>query len=112
MANSLQLEGNSVVSGLGTFTYTVLAANRLEVQVKSTIPAGSGLLIVINNNGSPLVSSGGDSTNPTPTQPSLGASTIANFAAADVITVVLSSSNAVDALPNAVKSVISLFQID
>lgn len=124
MANLLLNSGNPV-AGLGTSTYTVVAAGEYTIGVRSTIPRDPGgssrssdqtfpyasaLQIVINKNGSPLVTVGGASTNPTPTQPSLAASTSVLCAAADVLTVVLSSANAVDALPNSVKSTITIFQ--
>lgn len=110
MANTLHLNTSNPFAGLGTSTLTILSAGMYTFEVKTTLPLGSGVQIVINQNGSPLVTSGGVATEPTPTQPSIGASTAVNCAAADVMTVVLSSSNAVDALPNAVKSVINVYQ--
>lgn len=124
MANSLQLNTSTVFAGLGTSTFTVITAGLYTVQFKATLPylaagspgnstvtsGGSALQVVINQNGSPVLTAGGASTNPTPTQPSLGGSVVISAAASDVITVVLSSANAVDALPNAVKTIINLFQ--
>ena len=124
MANSLQLNTASVFAGLGTTTFTVVTAGLYTVNCESFLPyrasgspgdstvtaGGSGLQIVINQNGSPVVTVGGSSTNPTPTQPILSASARLNCAATDVITVVLSSANAVDAVPNSVKSIINLYQ--
>lgn len=108
--NSLQLNQSNPVAGLGTSTYNVLTAGVYFVEVKSTIPLASALQIVINQNGSPIVTSGGTATDPTPTQESIGAACSIQCAAADVITVVLSSANAVDGLPNAVKSIVNLYQ--
>ena len=126
MANGLQLNTSTPVTGLGTQTFTVLSsqAGAMTCAVQFTIPyeasgssansastAGqSGLQIVINQNGSPILTLGGSSSNPAPTQPSLGGSVRFLAAAADVITVVLSSANAVDAVPNAVKGIINLYQ--
>lgn len=117
MANSLGLKSNPV-AGLGTFQYTVLVAGPYTIECKSTIPVAanspsgqqSNLTINIKQNSTSLVSVGGASTNPTPTQASIGTSAQALFAVNDVIQVVLSSSNAVDSIPNAVKSVINVFQ--
>lgn len=123
MANGLQLNTSTPFAGLGTATYTIVTTGIYTVSVKSTIPyiaagtsnnstvttGGSALQIVINQNGSPILTSGGVSTNPTPTQPSLGARISFQATAADVITVVFSSANAVDAVPNAVKSIINLY---
>jgi len=124
MANSLQLNTSTVVAGLGTSTFTVVTAGLYTCAVNFTIPyiasgssnnstvttGGSALQIVVNQNGSPVLTLGGVSTNPTPTQPSLGGSVRIQAAAADVITVVLTSANAVDAVPNAVKGTINLYQ--
>lgn len=125
MANTLLLNSGNPVAGLGTSTYTVLTAGEYTVGIKSTIPRDPGgsslfssqvspfasaLQIVINQNGSPVLTIGGSSTNPTPTQPSLGSSISLLCAAGDVLTVVLSSANAIDSQPNAVKSTITLYQ--
>ncbi len=122
--NSLQLNTSSPFSGLGTGTYNVLVAGNYKVTCQSTIPyeqgtsnlssvtpsTSSALQIVINQNGTPLVTVGGSASNPTPTQPSISAATEVQAAAGDVITVVLSSANAIDAVPNNVKSIINVFQ--
>lgn len=123
--NSLQLNSSTPFAGLGTATFNVLTAGLYTVDCQSTIPYNasgnslrtdqtspfaSALQIVINLNGGPVLTVGGASTNPTPTQPSLGGRTVILCAASDVITVVLSSANAVDATPNAVKSIINVFQ--
>lgn len=110
MATTLQLNATQPVAGLGTSTYTALVTSAYEVQVQTTLPAGSGVQIVVNKNGTPVVTVGGVAANPTPTQPSIGAQCRIQATATDVINVVLSSSNAVDSQPNAVKSTIALFQ--
>jgi hypothetical protein len=121
--NSLQLNESTPFAGLGTSTFNVLTAGLYTVSCNSTIPfvqgtsadssstvGQSGLQIVINQNGTPVVTVGGSATNPTPTQPSIGAVARIQAAASDVLTVVLSSSNAVDSVANAVKSIINVYQ--
>ena len=122
--NSLQLNNSSPFSGLGTATYNVLSAGLYTVNCSSTIPyeqgtsnnssvtpsVSSALQIVINQNGTPVVTVGGSASNPTPTQPSMSAVARIQAAASDVITVVLSSANAIDAVPNMVKSTINVYQ--
>lgn len=110
MANALQINAGNPIAGLGTFEYTNLSAGFITVDIKTTLPLGSALQILIKKNGSTLITLGGVATNPTPTQLSMGGGVKVNCAAADVIGVVLSSANAVDALPNAVKSNITLYQ--
>lgn len=126
MANSLQLNTATVFAGLGTSTFTVVTPGLYTVDANSTIPHDSGtslntaqeatspnasaLQIVINLNGAPQLTVGGSASNPTPTQPTLGGRVRLACVATDVITVVLSSANAIDAQPNTVKSIINLFQ--
>lgn len=69
-------------------------------------PAISGLDIVISQNSTVLARYG----SPSPTQPLMGGSVLVSAAANDVITVVLSSLSAADNVPNAVKSIINVFQ--
>lgn len=122
--NSFNVNTSTVVAGLGTQTCNVTTAGLYTLAVNFTIPyrasgmpgdststAGqSGLQIVVNVNGVPALTLGGSATNPAPTQPLLGGSVHFQAAANDVITVVLSSANAVDAVPNAVKGTINFFQ--
>jgi len=122
MANSLGLNSNAV-AGLGTFAYTVVTPGMYSLNVQSTLPYESGtyndssvvpsvasaLQIVIKQNASTLVTVGGAATNPTPTQPSLSAGFKIQAVAGDVLSVVLSSANAIDNQPNSVKSNINLF---
>jgi hypothetical protein len=127
MANTLLLNSGNSVNGLGTQTYTVVTAGIYTVQVQATLPRDAGgtnlysyqispqasaLEIVVNQNGTPIVTIGGASNDPTPSQPSLGTSCRIQCAAGDVITVVFSSANAVDAIPNNVKSTITIYQGD
>ena len=121
--NAFNPNSSTVVAGLGTQTCNVVTAGLYTCAVNFTIPyvpAGSsansastagqsGLQIVVNQNGTPVLTLGGSSSNPTPTQPSLGGSVRIACAANDVITVVLSSANAVDAALNAVKGTINFY---
>lgn len=123
--NSVQLNTSSPFAGLGTATFNVVTAGLYTVAVTSTIPyvaagsadtsttaaldpAASALSILIKLNGSTVT--GGTSVAPTPTQPSVGLTVRIQAAASDVITVVFSSSAQADAAPNAVKSIINLYQ--
>jgi len=126
MANSLQINNSNVFAGLGTATYVVptgVATSLYTVQVKSTIPAQLGqsydssslvgqsaLQIQVKKNTVAQLTVGGSATNPTPTQQSIGGSVVLSLAAGDQLDVVFSSANAVDAVPNAVKSIINVFQ--
>ncbi len=91
------------VVGLGTFTYTVdVAGLRFISAVASEVPP-SGLSIVINNNGSPIASS----ATPTDAQQIVSAQILTSCALNDVITVVISSSSAIDQQLNTVKTEIN-----
>jgi hypothetical protein len=121
--NSLQLNTSTPWAGLGTATYTVVSAGAYTITALATLPfaqgtynntqaqsAVSGLSIVINQNGTPIVSVGGTAgNNPSPTQPEMSCGTTLTCAAGDVITVVLSSSQIADNTPNAVKASLNLF---
>lgn len=120
--NSMNLNSSVPFSGLGTLTFNVLVDGNYQVEVQSTIPnllggsaydssstvGGSGLSIVVNNNGSPLYTMSA----PTPSQKAMGGSIRFHCVATDVITVVFSSSDDDDYKKNynAVQSVVNLFQ--
>ena len=124
MTNSLQLNTSTVFAGLGTNTFTVVTAGLYTVSFKSFIPyiasgtsgdssvttGGSALQVVVNQNtgGGPVAKLTIGS--PSPTQPLMGGSVSLQCGAGDVITVVLTSSAAVDNTLNAIKSIINLFQ--
>lgn len=126
--NSLQINNSTVFAGLGTASFTVITTGLYTLGFKSTIPAivagskndstatagGSALQVVVNQDtgGGPVakLTVGGAATNPTPTQQSIGGRVTLQCTAGDVLTVVLTSANAVDAVPNAVKTTINLFQ--
>lgn len=106
MSNTLILNQTQVLSGLATMTYTVPSAGTYNVKVDLTEVPPSGLSIVINKNGSPIL-----------TAPTLGQTQSAQqlkfaflAAATDVITVVVSSSTFNDEQLNNVKSNISIGQ--
>jgi hypothetical protein len=122
--NSLGLNANEV-AGLGTFSYTVPvgAGGLYTLSCQSTLPyeqgtynnssvvpsVASALQIVIQQNSTPLITIGGSAANPTPTQPSMGTSARIQASAGDVLSVILSSANAIDAQPNSVKSIVNLY---
>lgn len=66
----------------------------------------SGLVLTIKHNTTII----GMASQPTPTQPLEGVSTTVQCTAGDTITVITSSLAAADALPNAVKGIINIFQ--
>jgi hypothetical protein len=122
--NSLNYNVSTPVTGLGSQTFNATQAGLTTVAFNFTIPyiasgtsgnstvttGQSGLQVVVNQNGTPVLTSGGTSSNPSPYQASLAGQVVINCAVNDVITVVLSSANAVDAVPNAVKGIINIFQ--
>lgn len=122
MANSLSTIASTPWTGLGTATYNMLTSAMYTVQVQMIIPyvasgssdnsaaaaldpAASALQIVVNNNGSPVLTLSA----PSPTQPSLSGAVTFSGTAGNNITVVLTSANASDAVPNAVKGLINVF---
>lgn len=120
--NSMNLNSSIPFSGLGTVTLNAPNTGIYEVRVKSTIPnqlggssydssstvGGSGLSIVVNKNGSAQYTMSA----PTPSQKAMGGSVQFQATAADVITVVFSSSDNDDSKANlnAVQSVVNIFQ--
>lgn len=93
--------GTSTAAANGTaspgFSYAVTQAG--------SYGQSSGLVVTINNGATNLYTL----SNPSPTQPSLSGGIITQCTAADVITVVFSSSAPADQLANAVKSVVNIF---
>lgn len=124
MANSFVANQAASIAGTGDFTFTVVDAGSYTLSCKTTIPcdpsgsslksdatdpAQSALQIVLKQNSTTLVTVGGTATNPTPRQGSMAASTTMLCSAGDVVHVVLSSANAIDAVANNVKSVINFY---
>lgn len=117
--NSLSPIQSTPVVGLATQTYNVPTAGNYTVGVNYSIPyiasgssadssattGGSALQLLVKLNGTTKLTL----SSPTPTQPALSGSVSMLCAAADVITVVPSSANAVDAGLNAVKGIINIY---
>lgn len=80
----------------------------LSVDVQSTLPNSSALAVAIKKNASTIQSYGGAANNPTPTQPSIGGKAYINAEGGDSVSVVLTSANVPDYLPNGVKSNINI----
>lgn len=100
----LGILSSNAVEGLGTNSYTVGIAGPHAIEYKSFLKAPTGLSIVINQNGSALITSSVVNAN----SQFLSVSTAAQFAVGDIITVVLSSSVGNDSIPNSVKSIIDI----
>ena len=106
MANTLVLNTTQVWTGLCTLTYTVTSAGFYRVTMDTTVVTPSSLVVVVNQNGSPIY------TAPAVTPTQIGLRFKISFLAAvnDVITVVLSSSAAIDSIPDNVLSNLSIGQ--
>jgi hypothetical protein len=109
MANSLALNQSNPIAGLGTFNATIVKAGNYKVGFTTTLPLNSGVQVQVQQNSTPMLTTGGVSTNPTPTQPAFGSSVELTCAANDVVAIVISSSNAADQIPNAVKTVANIY---
>ncbi len=109
MSNTLIINQPRVDVGLQTSTYTVPSggAGLYNVRVQCTEIPPSGLSIVVNQNGSPVYTAATLGQTQSAIQFKAGAILCA---AADVITVVFSSSSANDLLLNSVKSNVSIEQ--
>jgi len=123
--NSLSL-GTNEVAGLGTFTFTIVTSGLYTLSCQSTLPfeqgtyntsdvtpsVASALQIILSQTGSATTSItiGGTAKNPTPTQPAMGTSGRFQCVAGDTLNVALSSANSIDSNPNAVQSVVNLYQ--
>jgi hypothetical protein len=106
MAETLLLNQPFVTSGLDTLNYTVPSAGLYYVNVQLTEVPPSGLSVVVNQNGSPVFTSPALS----PTQIAQQFKYAQAYAAADAISVVISSASAVDSVINNVKSTITVGQ--
>jgi hypothetical protein len=117
--NSLSPIQSTPFTGLETQTYNVQTAGTYTVEVDCTIPyrasgqpgdstslvGASALQLLVKLDATTKLTL----SSPTPTQPSLSGSVTFAATAGQVITVVPSSANAVDAVPNAVKGIINVF---
>lgn len=106
MSNVLLLNQPMVGVGLVTQTYTIPSTGLYKVHADITEIPPSGLSVVVNVGGSPVYTA----PTITPTQSALQFDKQMSLTAADVVTVVLSSSSAIDALKNSVKSIITIEQ--
>lgn len=107
MSNPILILNQSFVTvGLGTLTFTIPTTGRYNVQAALTEVPPSGLSVVVNQNGSPIL------TAPvlTPTQIAQQFKVSFNATAADAITVVLASTTAIDEQLNTVKASVSIGQ--
>ncbi len=95
--------GDSTDAANGTASY---GASFSITQGSFGVPAGSGLVIQLLQNSTVLATF----ANPSPTQPIMGGAVHFLAVASDVISVVLSSLSSADAQPNAVKSILNLYQ--
>jgi hypothetical protein len=94
---------STVFSGTGTVQHVAAQSALYRVSIRTTLPASSGLSVVIQQNGSTIVSS----ATPTSTQLELDLQTVISCTANDTLAVVLSSSAAADNGLNVLKSVIT-----
>lgn len=108
MANTLLINQPFLLAGLPTWTYTVPTggAGPYSVHVESTEGPSSGVSILVKKNGSTVYTA--DAL--TPTQGAIQFKFALLLAAADVLTVVMASSSAVDNQLNSVKSTCTIQQ--
>lgn len=108
MANTLFINQPFVLEGLQTWTYTVPtgADGIYSIKVTSTEVPPSGVVIKVKKGGVDQY------TAPTftPTQGAIQFKYSALFAAADVITVVMTSAEDIDAVPNNLKTTCTIQQ--
>lgn len=104
MAQVLLQDVNTVMVGLGTLTFTVPTTSNYNVKLSTTENPPSSLAIVVKKNGSTIYTA----PTITPTQGALQFQFPFQATAADVITVVLSSSAAIDAQLNTVQTTVSI----
>lgn len=102
----VRIDQSLVTRSLDTYNYTVAQAGMLVVDVQMGEVPPSGLSIVIQKNSVTQVSS----TAPAAAQSIVDLRTILNCAANDVISVILSSSSAIDQGLNSVKGLINIHQ--
>jgi hypothetical protein len=124
MANTLSSIASTPVTGLATQTFTVVTAGIYTVEVKywptyrasgtsldsSSTANASQLQVLVKLDASTKLTLGGSSgADPTPTQPMVAGAVTFAATAGQAITVVPSSSAAVDQPPNAVKGLINVY---
>lgn len=107
MANILKESKQNSIADLGTWAHTVVTAGAYEIVVNSNMIAPSNLVITIKQNASTLATSATVQAG----QTRLRASAYCRAVATDVISVVLTSSSAQDAIPDNIQSAINLIRI-
>lgn len=105
MPQTLVIRGKSkVVNQLDTYNYTVTEAGMHLVKASVSEIPPSGLSIVLQKNSVTQKTS----TAPTPLQDHVDTQIVMNCAVNDVISVILSSSSAIDQGGNAIKGIINI----
>lgn len=94
----------TVGAGLGTWSYTVLVESIHRLSVFSTYPSPSGLIITVNQNGSPINATSA----PGSLQTESSVESLIPCQVGDVLTVVLTSADASDSI--FAKTIINLHQ--
>lgn len=102
--NNLKAGKPITVEGLGTNTFTATTSGPHHIRIATTVTPASGLAIVINLNGSAVI------TSPTLSAAEMSVEVEANIqmAVSDVVTLVLTGNNAQDIVPNSIKSLITI----
>lgn len=120
MTIGITANNSTVVAGLGTASFTVVTPGPYTCAFQSFLPykasgspgdssvttGGSSLSVVIKQGSTTLLTVNA----PAPTQPTMAGSVVMLCAAADVITLEITSSDVDDSQLNAVKTVINLYQ--
>jgi len=95
---------SNVINALDTYNYTVPSASLESVSVSMTEIPPSGISILIQQNGSTKASL----SSPAAAQSVLNLQVILNCASSDVISVIISSSSAIDQQLNTIKGIINI----
>lgn len=107
MSNILFLNQPFVSVGLDDYTHTIAADGIYNVHGELTEVPPSGVSVLVKKNGSTIFTA----PTLTPTQSAMQFNTgPKSFAAADVITVVIASTDAIDNQLNTVKNIVSIEQ--
>lgn len=102
MPNTLKDNQSNIICGLGTYTHTVVVAGMFFVSATCLENPPSGVSIVIQLNGTPIATS----TAPAASQEAINIQTLLTCNVNDVISVVISSSSAIDNQLNTVKTLV------
>ncbi len=97
---------SSTLTGLGTYTRTITTSGLYNIYATCSVLPSSSVSIVIQKNGSPIATSAA----PTSAQQTINLTIMdENCAVNDVISFVISSSSEYDAVPNVVKTLMSVY---